>query len=240
MQGPTASQVQAAGKAAHGLLAVSSALKADMVSIGMPTDRIRVHYTGVDLDTFKIVDRAGAKSALDLGPEPLIVTTGALIPRKRQGLVIDALSRLPDARLALIGDGEDRAKLEAQSATLGLSDRIRFLGSITHAEIADWLAAADIMCLPSASEGLANAWVEALACGTPIVITNVGGAAELLDRAEAGCLVEPDADTIADAISSLLSAPPDRNAVRKTAERLTWGANRDALYAHLSDIVANR
>lgn len=237
MQASTAAQVRAAGQAADGLLAVSSALKADMVSMGMPEDRIRVHYTGVDLDLFKLKDRSAAKQSLGLGPEPLIVTTGALIPRKRQGLVIDALAQLPDAGLALIGDGEDRAKLAAQAQRLGVADSVRFLGSVTHSVLADWLAAADVMCLPSASEGLANAWVEALACGTPIVITNVGGAAELLDRADAGRLVEADAGAIAKAISAILAVPPEREAVRKVAERFTWQANRDALYAHLASIA---
>jgi glycosyltransferase involved in cell wall biosynthesis len=93
------------------------------------------------------------------------------------------------------------------------------------------------MCLASASEGLANAWVEGLACGTPVVITNVGGAAELVDRLEAGQLVEADASAIADAIRTILVNPPAQSAVRACAERFTWTANRDALYAHLKGLV---
>jgi teichuronic acid biosynthesis glycosyltransferase TuaC len=235
-QGKTAAQVLAAGQGAAGLLAVSSALKADMVALGMAEDRIRVHYTGVDLSLFQPLNRSAEKAELGVSG-PLIVTVGALIPRKRQGLVIDAVARIPGATLALIGKGEDAAKLQAQAQSLGIGDRVLQLGALPHATIARWLGAADVMCLPSASEGLANAWVEALACGTPIVITNVGGAPELVERAEAGRLVEPDPSAIARAIQSLLADPPAQLTVRSTAERFTWSANRDALYDHLSDVA---
>ena len=98
-------------------------------------------------------------------------------------------------------------------------------------------AAADVMALPSASEGLANAWVEALACGRPIVISDVGGARELMDRPEAGHIVERETEAIAAAIRSLLDNPPDPAAVRETALRFTWQANGDALLEHLRGIV---
>ena len=94
------------------------------------------------------------------------------------------------------------------------------------------------MALPSASEGLANAWVEALACGTPIVISDVGGARELLDRPEAGQIVDRDPQAIATAIQAILDNPPDGEAVRAAALRFTWAANGDALLAHLQGIAA--
>jgi teichuronic acid biosynthesis glycosyltransferase TuaC len=236
-QGSTAAQVVEAGRAAQGMLAVSSALKDDMVAIGMPGERIRVHYTGVDLTLFKPLDRAATKAELGVSG-PLIVTVGALIPRKRQHLVIDALAQLPGATLALIGKGEDADKLAEQAASLGISGQLRMLGAMPHAEIARWLGAADVMCLPASSEGLANAWVEALACGTPIVITDVGGARELVDRPEAGRLIEPDAAVIAAAIRDVLANPVDPARVRACAERFTWEANTAALYDHLNGLVA--
>jgi hypothetical protein len=125
-QAATAGQVIMAGKTAQGLLAVSAALKDDMVALGMPAERIRVHYTGVDLSLFKPLDRAATKAELGM-TGPLIVTVGALIPRKRQHLVIDALARLPGTSLALIGKGEDADALTAQAAALGLADRVRLV-----------------------------------------------------------------------------------------------------------------
>ncbi|HEX8525555.1 glycosyltransferase, partial [Allosphingosinicella sp.] len=121
----TGPQVAAAGRAAGGLLAVSAAMKASMVEIGLPEDRIRVHYTGIDLDRFRPVDRAEAKRALGV-EGPLIVTAGALIPRKGQEQAIAALALLPGATLILVGDGPDRDGLRAQARKSGLEERVRF------------------------------------------------------------------------------------------------------------------
>jgi teichuronic acid biosynthesis glycosyltransferase TuaC len=230
----TAAQVIAAGQAADGMLAVSAALKADMVALGMPDDRIMVHYTGIDRTRFHVRDRAMAKAALGISG-PVLVSVGALIPRKRHAIVIDAMKRVPDVTLVIIGQGTDRAALEAQAASLGA--RIRFLGSQPHDVIADWLAAADAMVLMSASEGLANAWVEALASGTPVVISDVGGAREVLDRPEAGVLATPDPASVADAIQQVLARDADRHAVAATVGRFSWEANTKALFDHLSALV---
>jgi teichuronic acid biosynthesis glycosyltransferase TuaC len=236
VQGPTAAQVVAAGRSADGLLAVADALKADMINIGIPGDKIRVHYTGVDLSLFKAGERAEAKTQVGV-PGPLVVSVGALIPRKRQALTMEAVAALDGVTLALIGKGTDAASLEELSQRLGISDRVKMLGALPHAEIARWLAAADVMCLPSKSEGLANAWVEALACGTPVVTTDVGGARELMDRADAGHIVAPEIETIAAAIDDLITSPRDPSAVRAVAERFTWEANTAALYDHLRSLI---
>jgi teichuronic acid biosynthesis glycosyltransferase TuaC len=229
-------QIVAAGRDAAGLLAVSAALKADMALLGMPAERIRVHHTGVDLDRFRPVDRAAAKAALGVAG-PLIVTAGALIPRKGQRVAIEALAMLPGATLILVGDGEDRAALERQAAALGLSERVRFLGVRPHEELPALLAAADVMVLPTASEGLANVWVEALACGTPVVTTNVGGAADAIDRPAAGRLVARDADAIAAAVREILADPPAPKDVRASAHRFTWEANSATLFDHLAGVA---
>jgi len=228
----TAAMVRAAGADAAGLLAVSAAMKADMVALGMDEAKIRVHYTGVDLDRFAPADRAAAKAAKGLAG-PVVATLGALIPRKGQALVIEALAGLPDATLLLIGEGPDRPALTARAGRLGIAERVRLLGSVPHADLPGWLAACDVMALPSASEGLANAWVEALACGVPLVISEAGGARELLDRPEAGRIVAREPEAIRAAIADLLAHPPDPAAVRETARRFSWAANGEALEAHL-------
>ncbi len=229
-------QIVEAGRAADGLLAVSAALKADMVALGLPDERIRVHYTGVDLDRFKPVDRRAAKARLGV-EGPLLVTAGALIPRKGQTLVLEALSELDGATLLLVGDGPDRNALERLARSRGLGGRVRFLGNRPHEELPDLLAAADAMVLASASEGLANVWVEALACGTPVVISDVGGAREVVDRPEAGRLVPREAGAIAAAVRDLLAAPPSPAAVRAAAERFSWERNAGALREHLGALV---
>jgi teichuronic acid biosynthesis glycosyltransferase TuaC len=235
----TGPQVVAAGKAADGMLAVSAAMKREMVALGMPESKIRVHYTGIDRALFHVRERAQAKQKLGV-TGPLVVTVAPLIERKGVDLVIASLAGVPDAILVVTGAGPDEAKLRALAARVGVADRVRLLGIQPREVVADWLAAADVMALPSASEGLANAWVEALASGTPIVIADVGGASELLKEEVAGRLVLREPAAIAAAINALIANPPDRDAICKTVDRFSWETNRDALYDHLLGIVANR
>lgn len=227
-------QMLAAAEAAGGLLAVSAALKQSMVALGMPAAKIRVHHTGIDLDRFRPVDRAAAKAALGLSG-PLLVAAGALIPLKGQRLVIAAMAGLPDATLILVGDGPERGRLEAAAA--GLGGRVRFLGNRPHDALPGLLAAADIMVLPSEREGLANVWVEALACGTPLVVPDVGGAREVVDRPAAGRLVAREPEAIAAAVREILAAPPAAAEVRAAAERFSWERNAAELEAHLAGLV---
>lgn len=235
----TAGQVLAAGRAADGLLCVSQAMKADMAALGMPEARIRVHHTGVDLARFAPRDQAAAKAALGVAG-PLVASVGALIPRKGHDIVIDAVASLPGVRLHIAGEGPERPRLAAQIARLGVADRVKLLGSVAHGELPPLLAAADVMALASSSEGLANAWVEALASGTPLVIPDAGGAREVVTRPDAGRVVARDAGAFAAAISALLAAPPPREAVRAMAAQFTWEANTAALYDHLQELVARR
>ena len=92
--------------------------------------------------------------------------------------------------------------------------------------------------LPSASEGLANAWVEALACGTPVVTTPIPGAQELLTDPAYGRMVERDAAAFASAINELLAAPPPREVVLAGAASFSWEANAAALVAHWRALAA--
>jgi glycosyltransferase involved in cell wall biosynthesis len=236
VQRGTRKLVRQAADGAAGLLAVSDAMRRSMGRMGIDADKVRVHYTGVDLDTFEIADRDAAKAALGFSG-PVVLCVGALIPRKGQDLLVRALPDLPDVTLLLAGQGAYRRTLENLAQELGVERRIGFLGSVPHHKLPRIYAAADVMALPSSSEGLANAWVEALACGTPLVITDVGGARELLDRPEAGRIVERTPEAIAEAIRATLDDPPHREKVREAALRFTWAANGDTLHAHLQDIA---
>jgi len=229
-------QLVEAGQAADGMLAVSAALKHDMTALGLPEEKIQVHYTGVDLDRFVIADRSIGKAALGLSG-PLVLAVGYLIERKGQDIVVEAMRHLPEASLILIGDGPARPALEARIAQAGLESRVRLAGSVPHQDLPRWFAAADVSVLPSASEGLANVWVESLACGTPIVIADVGGAREVVDNPAAGRIVERSPHAVADAIRELLLSPAPRDATRQTATRFTWSANAEALAKHLSELV---
>jgi len=232
-------EIVEAGQCADGLLAVSAALREDMIGLGMPSERIRVHHTGIDLDRFQPVERAAAKAELGV-VGPLLVTAGALIERKGQAIAIEAIKELSGATLILVGEGPDRAALERLAQRLGVSDRVRFLGSRPHADLPALLAAADVAVQPSGFEGIANVWVEAMACGTPVVTCDVGGAREAIDRVAAGQLVAREPAAFAKAIRSLLAEPPPQAAVRAAAERFSWERNAAELFSHLSGIVMRR
>ena len=233
--GPVASQILAAGKAANGLLAVSAAMKRDMVALGMPAERIRVHHTGVDLGQFAPTDRTAAKARFGV-KGTLIVALGNLNERKGHQIVIDAVKSLPAATLLIAGEGPYRAALATSIAEAKLGERVRLLGAIPHHQMADLLGAADVMALASANEGLANAWVEALACGTPIVITDVGGAPEVVTERAYGRIVGRSPAGFASGIAAVLADHTPPATVRAGAERFTWEANTAALYEHLSGL----
>lgn len=230
----TAEQVIAAGRAAHGLLAVSAAMADDMAALGIP--RPAVHRTGIDRALFHPRDREGAKAALGVAG-PLVVSIGALIPRKGHDLVIDAVAALPGVTLLIAGQGPEQAALQARIDGLGADSRIRLLGPVPHADLPPLIAAADVMALASASEGLANAWVEALACGTPIVIPDAGGAREVVDRPAAGRIVDRSAPAIAAGIAALLADPPATSDVVAAADPFSWERNAVELHAHLAALA---
>jgi teichuronic acid biosynthesis glycosyltransferase TuaC len=235
----TASQVRSAGQGAAGLLAVSAAMKADMITLGMLGERIMVHHTGVDQDRFRpIDDRVAAKAELGVRG-PLVIAIGGLLPRKGHDIVIDAVAALPGVTLLIAGHGPARATLEAQIARLGVGDRVRLLGGVLHADVPGLVAAADVSALASSSEGLANVWVESLACGTPIVITAAGGACEVVTSPDAGRVTIGDSLAFAAAISDLLADPPAPEATRAMAAGFTWERNTATLYAHLAALVTN-
>ena len=247
---PALAQMRSAARSAAAVLAVSGALARDMAALGLaPSGGITVHYTGLDHARFQPVPRAAARASLSAGlpqlalapQDRLAVCVGALIPIKGQALAIEALASLPsDVQLALAGTGADDAALRARAAAHGVASRVHFLGAVSHDVLPVLLAAADVMVLPSEREGLANAWIEALACGAPLVIPPIGGAAEVLDRPAAGRLAARAPAAIAAAIAEILAAPPAQADVAASAARFSWDVNAEALAAIYEKAASGR
>lgn len=238
-------QMLDAADTATGLLAVSRDLAGQMAALGMDESKITVHYTGLDRDRFRPFDHPQLRRQLsdELGfamPDgaPLLACVGALIERKGQGIAIAALREVPGARLVLIGKGDDEARLRALAVSEGVTDRVHFAGSLDHDLMPLILSAADVMVLPTVNEGLANAWVEALACGTPVVTCDVGGARELIASDTAGRLVERNTAAVAAGINAVLNDPPARAAVAALTEGFSWDANAAALASHYEKLIA--
>ncbi|HEX5184215.1 MAG TPA: glycosyltransferase [Allosphingosinicella sp.] len=230
-------QLVRAGEHAAGMLAVSEDLRAAMIALGLPAERIAVHLTGVDPSLFHPGDRAAAKAALGL-PGPILLVVGTLGPRKGQSLAIRMLRELPAATLILVGWGPVWRDLAAEAARLGVADRLRLLGSRPQAELPGLYRAADVTLLPSRSEGLANSLVESLACGTPVVTTLVFGAGDIVDRPEAGRIVARDPAAFAAAVRALIASPPaPESLAAATAAKFSWASNAEQLEAHLRALV---
>ncbi|MDX3505799.1 glycosyltransferase [Streptomyces sp. ATCC51928] len=188
--------------------------------------RWSVIHNGIDLDRFRPGGRAEARASLPLGDgvdrdAPLVVCVGRLTRQKGQDVLLRAWRRMPvaGARLVLVGDGPDRGALEA-SAPPG----VLFTGAC--ADVRPWIHAADVLVLPSRWEGMALAPLEAMACGRPVVMTDVNGARESLPPGhEDHCLVPPeDPAALAAALTALLADPELREAVSHRALRHTRAA----------------
>ncbi len=189
--------------------------------------RWSVIHNGIDLDRFRPGGRAEARASLPLGDgvdrdAPLVVCVGRLTRQKGQDVLLRAWRRMPvaaGARLVLVGDGPDRGALEA-SAPPG----VLFTGAC--ADVRPWIHAADVLVLPSRWEGMALAPLEAMACGRPVVMTDVNGARESLPPGhEDHCLVPPeDPAALAAALTALLADPELREAVSRRALRHTRAA----------------
>jgi len=217
-------QIVWAATHAQGLITVCQALKDELIALDIPDDKVTVLRNGVDLEMFQPVDRDSARETLGLTGRTLL-SVGLLIERKGHDLIVSALSRLPDTTLLIAGDGPERASLEKLAADEGVTDRVRFLGRVEHASLRDVYGAVDALVLASSREGWANVLLEAMACGTPVVASNVWGTPEIVADPVAGVLMaDRTPNDLADAVQALFAALPDRDATRRYAEQFSWDA----------------
>jgi glycosyltransferase involved in cell wall biosynthesis len=175
--------------------------------------RTDVIPSGVDTDVFRpTAARGEAKTRLGLpGAGPVIGTVGRLEPRKGTATLVEAVAVLRngghhDAMLVVVGDGPLRRELGAAAERLGIQEHVRFLGD--RGDVDAVLAALDVFVLPSRTEGMSNALLEAMAMAHPVVATAVGGTPEVVADGQSGLLVPADdPGTMAAAIARLLDAP---------------------------------
>jgi teichuronic acid biosynthesis glycosyltransferase TuaC len=227
-----------AAQEAAAVVTVCQALKDRLCEIGAAPDHIHVLRNGVDLQLFRPQDRAALRLQYGVTGQ-VALSVGHLIVRKGHDLVIRALVELPEVTLLVAGEGPERGALAALAASLGVAGRVRFLGQIAPAELAGIYAAADVLVLASSREGWANVLLEAMACGTPVVASDVWGTPEVVTERVAGRLVRPRTGAaFAAAIAGLLADPPDRAATRAYAERFSWDDTTAGQLALFRSIVS--
>ena len=235
---PRAMILAAAARCAA-IITVSSALKRALVDMGVAESKITVLRNGVDLDLFYPEDRTQARNSLALKGF-VIASVGNLIPLKGHDLVIRALADLPDAQLVIAGKGPDLNELQGLAADLGVAERVRFLGAVPQTMLRTLYSAADCLALASMREGWPNVLLEAMACGTPVVASNVGGIPEIIGKAEAGRIFsDRSAEAILMSLRELRENLPHRQHTRAYAEQFGWQATTDRqvdLFGQLSGV----
>ncbi|MEO6779180.1 MAG: glycosyltransferase family 4 protein [Gemmatimonadaceae bacterium] len=217
--------------------AVSVSTRDDLVHRGIPADRIKVIYNGVDVES--LTPEPNVRSEM-----PLFSYLGRLKRYKRVDVVIRAFALLDarDARLEIAGKGDDRDRLEALVAKLNIEDRVRFLGYITEQEKRDLLRRSWATVLASPKEGWGISNLESAACGTPVIAADSPGIRESVLDGETGFLVPgSDVPAYAAAMRGLLDSPElvttlGANA-RRFAETFTWERAATETLAHLQHVA---
>jgi glycosyltransferase involved in cell wall biosynthesis len=220
---------RAVGRAAA-VVVVSRALRERLISLGIPAQKVRLLYNGVDTKRFRPLDRQWARRTLGI-PEDhrLLLFVGNLKEAKGPGIFVEALGHLirngAAASGCLVGEGPYQAVVEEKIQTYRLGERIRLVGRVEHDEMPTWYAAADAVCLPSLMEGVPNVVLEALACGRPVVATEVGGISEVMDGTCGVLVPARDPVTVASGLAEVLQHSWDPATLAGRVAHLSWDAN---------------
>ena len=211
---------------------VSRQLRADLVThLRVPEGRFEVIYNGVDVARIAAADRDGARRAMGVGDREVVIgSVGRLVSVKNYELLLRAFGSVPaPARLVLIGEGPERAKLESLAASTGIAARTTFLGH--REDVADLLVGLDVFVLPSRSEGMSNTLLEAMAAGVPAIASDVGGNREIIEDGQSGLLFTTEDDAgLLERLCHLVGDPARRAALgRAGRERVMRDFSMDAM-----------
>jgi len=221
---------------AERVVAVSRPLAEAAAGFGVPMDRIDIVPNGIDRARFKPRDRVQARLQLGLPLDaPLVLYVGHVTEQKGAADLIRAFElagdRLRGARLYLVGDGAGVDACRELGRALG--DRIRFVGAQAHDTIPTWLAACDLLALPSWNEGMPNVVLEALASGRPVVASRVGGIPDVI-TGEPHALVPPRAPVaLARALENVLNTAHEPDAISSALAHPDWDGSARLLYGSL-------
>lgn len=243
----TLSQVDAA-------LPVSRYTAGFLRAMGVPPQRLRVVPNGTDPDRFHPQPEASVRARLGLEDCSVLLTVGRLVPRKGVDTVLRALPRVaenvPNVTYLVVGTGPDRERLERLARRLQIQDRVQFLGEVPHDELPDFYSAADLFVMPAREappdvEGFGLVFLEANACGTPVVGARTGGIPDAIAEGETGLLVPAGAPTpLAETLTQLLTDPARLAALgergrRRAVQEASWDHVADTLFDALSALSAS-
>jgi glycosyltransferase involved in cell wall biosynthesis len=199
--------------------------------LGCPVERVP---KGIDVERFR-PDGPTRRDTLQLHGRRVVITVSRLVPIKNVRLLVEAFglvrARLPAAHLLIVGDGPEAAALRARVIGLDLADSVTFAGSVPHRDTPSFYRAADVFALSSDFDNSPNVVLEAMACGLPVVTTDVGGVREFMIDQSGGAVVPPgDAPSFARALESYLTEPDAARAAgtfnrQKASTEFSWRAS---------------
>ena len=225
----------------------SQDLAARLREAGVPFMKLRPIYNGVDTTVFRPGDSQVARQTLGLSADAqVILYVGNFLPVKNPLLLIGAHARLcqlsaEPCELLMIGTGPLEEQARRLAVRLGVGAHVRLLGRQPPSEVARYMQAANVLCLPSKQEGVPNVLLEAFACGLRAVATQVGGVPEVLDKDCLGRLVpSADADALERALAQTLMESTDREAVLRHAAQFSWGKTVERYMSVMEEACAGR
>jgi phosphatidylinositol alpha-1,6-mannosyltransferase len=230
---------------AAAVIANSENTRRMLEEVGVPSSKISVVYPGVDAARFLRGERSATRTRLGLNDQLVLLSVGRLQSRKGHDLVIRSMARLrsvrPDIRYLIVGDGDERPRLERLVREEGLGDAVRFAGKVPDEQLPDYYSAADVFVHPNRIdddgdvEGFGMVFLEAAAAGLPVVGGNSGGVPEAVDHLRTGLLVGGrDVDEFVAAVLRLCDAPVLRTEMgqagrQRVADRFSWSTSVEAL-----------
>ena len=219
-------------RAAH-VVCPSAFLRDLAVSWGIPPDRVSVLPNPAPAVELPPREELRARLGIE---GPTLAFAGRLTRPKALGIALEALEQVEGVSLVLVGDGEERAALERRAAAL--DGRVRFLGAQPRERVLETMAAADAVLLSSTWENFPHAVVEALAVGTPVISTDVGGVGEVVRDGENGLLVPAgDPAPLADAIRRFFADGELRERLRAGAAASAEALSPDRVYVRLEEVL---
>ena len=211
----------------------SEHLRQKAIRMGVDAHKVRTVRNGCDPSVFHLADRSAARAQLAVDNKvELVLFVGRLDTKKGIGELLVAFaslaSRRPNLRLAYVGDGPGGEQLRSKARHLALEDRVILIGACPSQKVAQWLAAANVLALPSYNEGYPNVVIEALSCGRPVIATNVGGILELVNEKSGILIVPRDSRALAAAIEKAMDQSWDEHFISEQFRR-GWDEAADEL-----------